>query len=329
MSTLPDFEQTRQVEERVEDIYATRSFLLSNTWRNWALEGLSFRQPILPGINEAQCGVDPSRVSPSADCSCGFYCYDEEDGKLWGSSGRYRGDGVSELLVDAIVRVSGRIVVHASGLRAQNLEVVAFVTENDFARDKLGELFPRVPLFDFIEDALQEFPITKLPRNDLAPAGGLWREVVLSPLAACATVIASGVAVSLSLLLGPLDALKDVGPANILLAVYCGVATVMMMLGLFLKKCNGKGLEIMGRTLLTCGYILGFSHIILFSLSIFDSLEDGLLIASFIIRAFVSLVLKFVMFIAVVFSLIPGSHFKKRPQTFSFAAKTQDDSQAN
>lgn len=150
----------------MEDIYATRSFKLVWTFRENKLipelTGLTFDQPLKPGINEAQCPFARSKhKAPHPRCTCGFYCYDDPEGSLWPGRVQPR-----ESIIDAVVRISGSVVVHGSGLRAQHIEIVAFSTSLDDERKALAILFPSVPIFNTLDYALTEFPVTALTRDE-------------------------------------------------------------------------------------------------------------------------------------------------------------------
>lgn len=156
---MVDFSRTEQTNERVENIYTTRSFVISEINDEVKVQGLTFQQPILPGTNIAQCPSGKHQV-PDAGCSCGFYCYDDPDGRLWLGKGEEHGQ-----TVDAIVKISGRVVVHGSGIRAQCLEIVAFITNKERRAHLARKWNPSVPVFEYIEDAIKEFPITSIERE--------------------------------------------------------------------------------------------------------------------------------------------------------------------
>lgn len=184
-------------ESRIEDLLATRSFILEDFGDGPQLTGLSFRQPILEGVNEAHCPI-AKHDAPSEKCSCGFYVYDETDGALW----RNRPDNSFE----AVVRVSGRVVLHDRGLRAQCMEVLALASGDEETRAKLRVAKPNIPLFESLDEALSEFPITKLDRPDFKRSGlQITKEAVLLGFESLLmAVLLIGTLVGLRIALAPL-----------------------------------------------------------------------------------------------------------------------------
>lgn len=203
-------------ESRIEDLLASRSFVLEDFGDGPRLTGLSFKQPILEGINEAHCPIK-DHATPSDKCSCGFYVYDEPSGGLWGSRPANS--------VDAVVRISGRVVVHDRGVRAQCMEILALASTDSETRDELLKVAPKTPLFENLEDALLEFPISKLDRPTRHSS---WRQdlkegalFVAESLLMVVLLLSSfmGLAFAISQLPG-----EPVLPSAIALVIYMGLA---------------------------------------------------------------------------------------------------------
>lgn len=164
---MSEFVRVNQTKERIEDVYATRSFVVKTfEGRRRGLGSITKCDEIKPGINTAECHYrsEGHAIPPDPECTCGFYCYDVAKGRLWyGANGDH--------VVDAIVRVSGRVVVHPKGLRVQYMEVVAFARRKRtaVAEDELKAMFPNVPVFSSLSDALSEFPVTPIEREPESP----------------------------------------------------------------------------------------------------------------------------------------------------------------
>lgn len=324
MSTLPDFAKSRQAEARVEDIYATRSFVLSETWRGWALEGLSFKQPILPGVNSAQCAIHPKHDAPVVNCKCGFYCYDEEAGKLWPQLYGGPASSGTRYSIDGIVRVSGRLVVHNSGLRAQNLEVVAFVTTSHEAREKLNELFPSAPVFKSLEAAMLEYPVTKLNRDEATEAqeGSLLE--YFASAASASLLIAAFALAAFAAFVFDLHSINN-APLVVSFTASSLAGGGAIVGGVWLNRFCGRGIMVVSKTLMSCGYLMFFGHLSLAALTVFASSDAELLIASLIMRLWLALVVNLIMAAGIVLSFAQRGNLARRPSAFEFGALLQGE----
>lgn len=146
MIVMPGFERGVPTEQ-TKDIYAIRRF----TYDCYGdIVGLTYRQPILKGVNQAQCGVRKDHQVPEVDCSCGFYCFDsyENEGSWMQNYQNFA----------AVVKVSGRVLVCPEGLRAERIEIVA-VHDRVNAANELG-----VPNYTDFEIMKSEFPLAELER---------------------------------------------------------------------------------------------------------------------------------------------------------------------
>lgn len=135
----------------IQDIYAARRFILEQTPSGLQLTGLTFKQPIVDGINIAACGAF-DHEAPLAECTCGFYAYDDQESQF----------GIG---IDAVVKLSGRIIVCHSGVRAERLEIVAIASPSEEIRDGLTEV-TSAPIFDSREKMYAKFPVSKLKRPE-------------------------------------------------------------------------------------------------------------------------------------------------------------------
>lgn len=140
---MSGFDAVKGAENLSGDIYGLRTFRVTP---NGDLAGLTYKQPIISGLNRARCGAGRDHRAPSENCMCGFYALDE-DNQLWA-------DGVI-----AVVRLSGRILVCERGLRAEVLEIVALAEMGKPFADHLG-----LPWFTTRAEMLSVFPLTKISR---------------------------------------------------------------------------------------------------------------------------------------------------------------------
>mgnify|MGYP000992438220 CR=1 FL=1 len=156
--TSSNFSAIRNAEPLVSDVLAVREFI----YADGELAGLTYKQPLLPGINEAQC---PSgrHSAPEPGHSCGFYAFDDPS-KRFGSFSELYGDDE----IAAVVRLSGRVIVCESGVRAERMELVAFSTASMDMRNELEDKFS-VPGFATREKMLDVFQVEKLERQEPKP----------------------------------------------------------------------------------------------------------------------------------------------------------------
>lgn len=141
---MADFAALKNIEPMVGDVYAFRGFSVSSTGD---LVGMTYLQPILPGANRARCPHDDSHTAPEVDCTCGFYAFDSEP-NTWRSG-----------QLDAVVKLSGKVIVCEDGVRAEIMEIVAISGGNRFIADGM-----RIPWFEDLSEMLKHFPITQIER---------------------------------------------------------------------------------------------------------------------------------------------------------------------
>lgn len=318
----------------MEDIYATRSFRFA--WRAKdgfsapELTGLTFDQPILPGVNEAQCPYPKAaHAVPAPECSCGFYCYDDPEGNLWG--GRDRN---SSQLVDAVVRVSGRIVVHGSGLRAQNLEIVALATRSAVVRRAVSTILPSVPFFATLDEALEKFPVKPLERDEKLTKQSIAQATTV-PLAILGILMGVPVlfllATSLpnaeffSLLFDKHESSK--------LTYFVMLAFGTFAAGSFLKGFAAAPLYALGGIIKFLSVPLALGSLIVMSVATFntDFAETAQIIdmVSFLLASLILRVAGMLLALGTVLaSLSPnnGLNFRRRPDVFSFPSKLRGSS---
>lgn len=144
---MSDFDALKGADTVVGDIYAFRGFTVNNMGD---LVGLTFRQPILAGMNKARCPVNPNHHAPDPGCKCGFYAFDS-DPEAWAPH-----------QIDSVVRLSGKIVVCERGIRAEIMEIVALTGGNRSLADGMN-----VPWFQDRESMLEHFPITTIDRPEV------------------------------------------------------------------------------------------------------------------------------------------------------------------
>ena len=119
-------------EPIVDDVYATRVFKLNN---DGSLESAVKGQIFINGINKAVCTPLERKRRHYADdvpndkCSCGFYVYDNKN--IWWGANDF-----DDLIVKAVVRISGKVLLCNRGLRAEKLEIVA-LTIPDYVDEKI------------------------------------------------------------------------------------------------------------------------------------------------------------------------------------------------
>lgn len=164
-ASYSDFHENK-TEPIVGDVYATRIFTLQrNDAGEVELVGFTYRQPILPGVNQAQCGLeDGYHAAPAPGCTCGWYAYDEE--RRWSDDPVY---------VEAIVRLSGKIVVCERGLKAAELEVVALAhgaaaAEGELLREYL-KANRQIEEFPTSQAMLSAYPLSRMQRTPQRGAG--------------------------------------------------------------------------------------------------------------------------------------------------------------
>lgn len=153
-----NFTAIETVEPVVADTLAVREFVLNDG----LLEGLSFKQPIVSGINEAQCGAPygEEHEVPCVDHLCGFYAYDDPDKRYSSKLANYS--------ITAIVRLSGKVLVCESGLRAERLEIVAISGSEaviSLQERKDLEDYYNVPVFKTRKEMLQKYTVTPIDRT--------------------------------------------------------------------------------------------------------------------------------------------------------------------
>lgn len=146
-------------EPLVSDVLAIREF----TYDDGELVGLTYLQPILPGINEAQC-PGGKHSAPQPDHSCGFYAFDDPEKRFGVPTGIRTMEGIS-----AVVRLSGTVIVGEAGLRAERMEVVALATESSDLRNELADKFG-VPGFPNRKAMVEVFPIERIDRPEPEPS---------------------------------------------------------------------------------------------------------------------------------------------------------------
>lgn len=146
---MGDFDALKDTEPMVGDVYAFRGFTTSPTG---ALVGMTYLQPILPGENRARCPHNSDHEAPAVDCSCGFYAFDSTP-NTWRPG-----------QIDAVVKLSGRVIVCERGVRAEIMEVVALAGGSRFIADGMG-----IPWFEDQNHMIETFPITQITRPEPEP----------------------------------------------------------------------------------------------------------------------------------------------------------------
>ncbi len=101
----------------------------------------------------AWCGVDKRHVAPDFDCNCGLYAWFRPP-----TDRMMRMEGVS---VSGVVRLSGHVIWHDTGWRAQHMRIVALADPNSLV-DRAR--YPSIPIYRTMDGMLAEW--------DPDPAGG-------------------------------------------------------------------------------------------------------------------------------------------------------------
>lgn len=134
------------------DLYAVREFHVYNGY----LVGLSHPQAFaIDETNVAQCTKDHDSV-PDPKCTCGFYVYDNP--KYWWTT---KPHALPDGVVKAVVRVSGKIVVCAKGLRAEELDIIALACN---ANTYLPENCSELPVYNTVNELLSQYTVKPLDR---------------------------------------------------------------------------------------------------------------------------------------------------------------------
>lgn len=143
---MGNFTALKDIEPMAGDVYAFRGFEASSSGE---LVGMTYLQPILPGANRARCPRGENHEAPAADCTCGFYAFDTEP-NTWRPG-----------QIDAVVKLSGRVIVCERGVRAEIMEVVALSGGGRFIADGMG-----IPWFEASSEMLKHFPVTQIERPE-------------------------------------------------------------------------------------------------------------------------------------------------------------------
>ena len=151
-----DFEKLSPHQDVSGDVYAVREFIVHPQ----KITGITFDQPIMPGVNVSQCINRLHERVPDDDCSCGWYAYDDVDMRFLDSQSLPGNVPV----VRAVVKVSGKVIVCNNGLKAEKMEVVAIAASSDL-HDAVHNQLPDVPLFASSDQMLEEFPVEEIDRN--------------------------------------------------------------------------------------------------------------------------------------------------------------------
>lgn len=316
----------------MEDIYATRSFtLVSRAGEDGGtheLTGLTFDQPLKAGVNEAQCPHKRAKHKvPHPGCTCGFYCYDDPEGSLWPGKRQSR-----ESVVDAVVRISGRVAVHESGLRAQYLEVVAFGTSDDDEREVLTTLFPSVPIFNTLDSALTKFPVTALERDEKLARPSILG-LVINVLMTFVALIGVPILLQLLFFLPDIEGVSEHFETRVgLRLIYPGVvAFVMLSLGAYFKGFEFPALYVFGRILeISSGFILLSSFIATGLLAINPDLHSAAEALVLIVGMLTLLVVRLggiiLAFGVALISILPGDNvnLRRQPESFKLPTKLKD-----
>lgn len=143
---MGNFTALKDIEPMAGDVYAFRGFEASSSGE---LVGMTYLQPILPGANRARCPRSENHEAPAADCTCGFYAFDTEP-NTWRPG-----------QIDAVVKLSGRVIVCERGVRAEVMEIVALSGGGRFIADGMG-----IPWFEASSEMLKHFPVTQIERPE-------------------------------------------------------------------------------------------------------------------------------------------------------------------
>lgn len=136
------------------DLYAVREFHVYNGY----LVGLSHPQAFaIDETNVAQCTKVHDSV-PDPKCTCGFYVYDNP--KYWWTT---KPHALPDGVVKAVVRVSGKIVVCARGLRAEELDIIALACNTNTL---LPENCSKLPVYNTVHELLAQYTVKPLDRPD-------------------------------------------------------------------------------------------------------------------------------------------------------------------
>lgn len=169
-----DFENANECDElAVGEIRAYRKFRIQKRGTYVNLVGLAFPQPVDSGVNYAPCyrhhsgeAKNHSSRTPDPNCTCGFYGYDSY--RQWPTP-RFS----TALIVDAVVKFSGKIIVCERGLRAEKMEVEAISepkkgmnTEESLNFNILKLSFPNVEFYDSAKEMLENHPLTPVERQE-------------------------------------------------------------------------------------------------------------------------------------------------------------------
>lgn len=147
-------------ETQIGEVYAFRQFKLSLTSK-----GLESTNPISRtmkmrgedirfhrGRNHFECRLK-GHSQPDGDCTCGFYAYNEV---ATFNSGF--------MVVNAVVKLSGKVIVAQNGYRSEYMEIVALSSKSELTYGRLAKsndpVVSSAPVFRSSEDMLHEFPLT-------------------------------------------------------------------------------------------------------------------------------------------------------------------------
>lgn len=159
--TMPDFNGVSGPDPIVGSVYALRSFTVTD---DGVLVGVTYPQPALDGVNVATCGhlapmVGPSHEAPMEGCTCGFYAYDQQ-----GTGTR----PFSRSGADAVVELSGKIILCERGLKAARMKVVALALDprtSAKTRALVEQNYPSTHPFLDEKAMLAEFPLSPISRE--------------------------------------------------------------------------------------------------------------------------------------------------------------------
>lgn len=174
MSNSMDFNMLSSDNLLMNDVYASREFKLTRTKnKKLALRGMTAPSIMHAGIQTSRC-LKKNHLAPMEKCTCGFYSFDSQRWYLSYTKLLPPSPGT----VKAIVRLSGKIITHEEGLRAEKMEVVALcVNKWDVAR--LDSEYDDIPIYSSIQEMFNDFPISPLPREKrslILDVKSIWRE---------------------------------------------------------------------------------------------------------------------------------------------------------
>lgn len=193
------------------------------------------------GVNHAQCPHrnaeemrHPESPLPDEECSCGFYAL--KDCRDWITE-RFSG----ELVVDAVIRLSGKVIVGEKGYRAEKLEIVAMAPrfQDELTMSLLQELqereFQDVPLFSSSSVMAGEFMLESGQRYQKKR----WRKIAVCTLS---MVLSLFLMLALPSYVSNLEDLSSVGivergvisalmPLSYIAFVFSGIHLVLSLTG--------------------------------------------------------------------------------------------------